>query len=265
MRARERLRRLDRIERAVEPQLVTREIVLDAFERFRATGELPEHQRLAAHVAHYAQRGWLTGGLATDLERAIRVEELMDTAARRKRGEPVDPPNVVRDQLFAEAVHGDDLMQQVARLAFVRLVERGADLADKLLLADRTRPAFGSVGMMLLGWPDLLATPPYEAQARRLFERHAALAQRARADDEHWAAAVAGAMVAFYECGDLPDDELRRDGVLAFAEFRALADHRSGHEVAELLAALDAAATTAGQEREDAIARVQKLAVRDPA
>ena len=109
------------------------------------------------------------------------------------------------------------------------------------------------------GYPNRLILPPYEDQARRLFARIEALLDQVDYSDPDWCSPMSEAIVIFAQTGDLPDDELLRDLVLADIERSALLWHKHGEDVSELMAAFDRAAMASGQEREEAVAAVQEV------
>lgn len=63
--------------------------------------------------------------------------------------------------------------------------------------------------------------------------------------------------------GGWPEDPLTMDCILVVGELHSLMRHMCVEDVAEIMAALRAAATTQGAERDAAIARLQELAVTD--
>jgi hypothetical protein len=101
-------------------------------------------------------------------------------------------------------------------------------------------------------------------QAQRLFARFDELRQRTPPDDDPWFDECIDVAVRFRMTGELPEEELMRDAVLADLEMECLVRHKRGQDVGDLMAALDRAALAKGGAREDAIAAVQQL-VRDRA
>jgi hypothetical protein len=135
-------------------------------------------------------------------------------------------------------------------------VTRGSKVTDPQFAAHHGFPKYGSIGMHVLGYPERLAKPPYVRQARRLFARYDELRERIPRQDERWWEALVDAAVGFETIGELPDDDLIRDVVLADAEMAALWAHKRGRNVRELMALLDCAARRKGEKREDAITAV---------
>ena len=64
----------------------------------------------------------------------------------------------------------------------------------------------------------------------------------------------------FLHEGELPEDELMREAVLAYGEFFGLLQHYHGHGDAEVMAAFDQVAKASGKKRVTAIAKVQAMA-----
>ena len=62
------------------------------------------------------------------------------------------------------------------------------------------------------------------------------------------------------QTGELPDDDLHLDAVLVEVELDALAAHKKGRDVAELMALLDKVQRQEGEEREEALKRVCVIA-----
>lgn len=99
----------------------------------------------------------------------------------------------VRRCLLHEAVDGDDLQRLGARAVLRLAIRAGADVTDENFLADQSLPKHNAVGLHLLGFPGFLATPPYEAQAHRLFARFDELRSRIDHREPRWLAPVAAA------------------------------------------------------------------------
>jgi len=228
-----------------------------AFETFRETGELPEHRRLADAVVQRILRPNRVESVQGRRAFMEAVEEL-SRAVEASMSRPKEPP--VRQQLLHEAVYGDGVVRVAARIAAKALVLSGIDLADpNLVEPDMELPDYGSVGLHLLGFPECLAKPPYEEQAHRLFDRFASLRERIDRDDPVWFEDLAAAQGRFLREGELPDDELMREAVLANGEFVGLLAHTCGHGDGALMAAFDRVARTAGADRDAAIASLREL------
>jgi hypothetical protein len=254
-------KRMERVAQVIAARPIRADALDKAFAHFCDTGELPDQQRLADEVARRALRGRQEPPDSADSlsneERQKRFLELF-AALRQRPAEPEQPE--VRECVFHEAVFGNVLVRRAARLVLVLEVERGGDPADPKFLADRTLPDHAAVSMHLLGYPERLAKPPYLAQAKRLFARYDELRVRInRYEDDPWFDLHVDAVIRFEDTGDLPDDELLRDAVLAHEEWDALQDHARGRDVSEWMTALDRAARAKGVKRDEAIEEVQAI------
>jgi hypothetical protein len=250
-------RRLGRVAEAIGKLPVRSTVLEKAFTLFCETGELPEEQRLADAVCRRALK--IEEEPAYDLATAV-VRTATRVRMEMMSGSPKPQEPSVRENLFHEAVFGDGIGKRAARLVLRREVDFGADPTDPSFLADKTFPDHGSIGMHLLGYPERLAKPPYVAQAKRLFKRYAELRDRIDHEDRWWWKAMEAALYTFDDYGELPDDELLRDAVLAGEELTALMRHARGHDVSRLMAALEKAARANGPDRE--AAQLEVAAVR---
>ena len=176
---------------------------------------------------------------------------------------PQRPADELMDSLYNEAVWADGMVQFAARAVLELLAGAGLDVTEPLFgkhgIKGDNLPDFGGVGTHMLGLPQRLAKPPYEAQGSRLFARYEQLRQRINRDDRAWFAAFGEAVDLFHQLGELPEDELLRDAVLADAEVCALCRHVAGKDVTEVMGAFDVAAQASDCEKAVAIARVQEL------
>jgi hypothetical protein len=246
-------RRFERVQQAVSRLPYRADVLEDAFALFCLSGELPQEHRLAESVTQRALRG---GGAhepshLSELERLILKVVPPD-------GEAAQDPTV-REHLFDEAVYGPDYVRRPARLAIEYLVGKGGDVCATDFGADKGFPKHASMGWHVLGFPERLAKPPYEKQARRLFARLDDYRERVTCDDEAFFDVMADATVALLWKGELPVDAFLREGALLQAEFDCLWEHARGRDVAELMAAFDAVARAKGKGREAAVARLQHL------
>lgn len=258
--------RLARIDKAIRLLPLHASTVEDALEHFRQTGELPEQPRLADAVTKKVlDPDWNTedepNAFARYLRAALARDEIAPGAST-PAGAQNPRPSTALKTLYSEAVWGPEPVREIARKALLWYADDGTDVASIEWLADRKRPAFGTVGMMLLGYPDFLVVPPYEEQAQRLFVRYGELLEKKGPCDEHFERRFLRASVAFYRHGDLPTDPLMRDIVLGSTELDALFGHRRGVDVAELMEALDQAALAGEDDREAAIGRVTDVVLR---
>lgn len=223
-------KRLDKIEEKVEGIPITSDALDQAFAQFISTGELPEHERLAHHV----------------LDRTLR--------ASRHRS--------LREILLHEAVHQMQEIRMAARLVLQLLVGAGRDVLSRDLLDEGMElPAFGSVGLSLLGWPEILIQPPYTRQAKRVIAQLEEIREGVDDPDEEWFERFAALAVRFFKVGELPEDQFLRDAVLAYSEVLSLGRVLGGQEDVEVLEVFDEAAKSKGKAREESLDRLRELAM----
>ena len=236
------------------------EVVDQAFETFQETGELPEHQRVAEEVIQRALRpfGRQYGNVLVLEEVDQVLREFQETARREAEG--IESPEDLRRSLFYEALSDEELVRFAAREAIKVLVGIGQDVAAKNFVPeDIEMPDFGTVGLHLFGFPEMLAKPPYVKQARRLFERIAELRQRIDQDDRSWFERLYEVIPRFRSEGFLPEDELMREAVLVAVELNELTRLVAGHGDAALMAELDRVALAAPEKRVDALASLRRV------
>ncbi len=253
--------RVKRVKSALEALPLREDALKEAFDDFRMFGELPEHERLAQAVVESAIVGELRPALEeNDLMREFHllVEERKATGGKPKE-------RTLREYLLDHAGYAPPALREPARLALRRLVAQGRDITDPMFLADAPLPGHNGIGMHALGYPQKLATPPYEEQAKRLFARYADLRQRVPEGDAGWFGEMADAVLTFQATAELPDDDLMRDVVLADTELHCLFQHAAGYDVSAMMAILDRAATAQGTDRAVAIREVQAIARARPA
>lgn len=215
--------------------------VAKAFEKFRESGRLPDHPQLAERVVQRALQPAVTPIVPGDgsYERAIANLARLAEALEEELASPAPPRPRVREHLFHEAVHGAGLERDVARDMLVHFVGSGLNPCDPEFLSDKTMPKYGSVAMHLLGFPQGLAIPPYEARAQRLFDRYDAIRARIDYDNPRWFEAIEYGIRTFRDEGVLPPPGVVRDAVLADAELQTLMRHYTGRDVTEEMAFLD--------------------------
>lgn len=255
--------RLTKLGKSIDQRPLRRSAIDAALDHFRDTGELPEQPRLADAVTKQAlDPGWDAVEENDPFFKHLRAAQarigIHAEAKQATNATPVEPSKTLRC-LYSEAVWAPEPVREFARKALTWHRDSGDDVASPEFLADRDMPAFGTVGFMLLGFPELIVLPPYEDQARRLFARYGELMKRKGPCDEKWEARFIDLSVRFYKHGKLPADPLERDIILGSTEIDALFEHRRGGDVKELMAALDAAALASGEEREVAIEKVLEV------
>ncbi len=251
-------KRLASVAQRIDTMSVAPAVVSAAFERFRETGELPDHQRLAVEVVQRALRGGVGPGMVRiDFAGGLRALQRLLDGVREDEPEPEQ----FRKTLFDEAVYGPSFVRIPARLALKILVDMGRDVTDpEFIPLDTEIPDWGSVGWHLLGFTERIVKPPYEEQAQRLFDRFADLRGRIDRDDKQWFENLADAGCRFLNEGELPDDELLCEAVLANGEFFAVLRHYVGQGDPEVMTAFDQVAKAKGKKRASAIARVSAMA-----
>lgn len=250
-------RRLDRAEAQLEVMPIAPDSLHAAFERFAQAGELPEHARLASAV--------LTRALQPPKSQDTRYSANEDYFARVQRvireleamNQTGKAPCDVRRMLFDEAVSTFDVVRDAARAVLRMLASVGVNLTEPFPFNDDIDlPEFGSMGLHLLGWPEILIRPPYEAQATRVLQTHKTVRQRIACIDQ-WHRKAAESMGTFFQSGALPEDTELRDLVLHFAEFLSLHAILGGEQDDIMLIVFDVVGTTKGEVRERAIEQLQ--------
>lgn len=253
--------RLKKVFQQIEALPITRAVEDAAFERFRETGELPEHRRLAGAVVDRALRGGAERESQEVLGMRKVIEHLKRLADDLTEADPEPEPELLRESLFNEAVYGDEVIRIPARAALKVLVGIGRDVTDPQFIPEEVEmPDFGSVGLHVLGFPEEFVRPPYEDQAGRLFEQFASIRERIDRDDPGWSEAYGEAAVRFLRMGELPDDDLMREAAIANGEWVGLLAHTCGQGDPGVMALFNRVGTAVGAEREDAIVELQELA-----
>ena len=249
-------KRIQKLERHYGSLPIHHSVVTAAFETFRETGDLPEDAPLAYEVVQRARRGFdCVYGPDDRVDWSASIQ-----AALNKPQRTADP---TMDQLYDEAVWGEGMVRDAARLSLQRMAMRDWDPSlPQFAGRDLEIPDWGAVGIHFIGVPKLLAKPPYEDRAARLLARYAALRDRIPSPDRAWFAALERAVGGFLRHGKLPSDDLLRSTVLADGEFRMLIWNAAGEDVAEPMAALHEVENSVGSQREAAEARLQALANR---
>jgi hypothetical protein len=249
-------KRIGRLRAAIQGTPVRRQVLREAYEWFRDFGELPEDD---AHVAYEVVQQALRGGEELPDHDEAQVADRIRSAklgyAQCDRPSETWPPSV-RGMLFDEALFGHPTLQKVARAAIACEVAWGGEVENPAFCARFGMPGYGSVAMHVLGRDASLARPPYEDQAQRLFVRRDNLRGRPGSQDSGWSDEQAKAIVAFWQTGALPQDDLQLEALLVHVEFELLVQHKRGMDVAEAMALLDS--VTRGREEEQ-VAALRKL------
>lgn len=246
-------RRFERMQKAISQLPYRRQVLQEEFELFRLVGELPEDDDRLAEVL--LQRA-LRGGDAKDPVQMSELERLVITVVP----ESYRPPEpTVRERLFDEALCDDPYFRKAGRVGIEILVCKGGDVCDPAFGADAGLPKYGSVGMHVLGYPQRLAVPPYEAQAHRLFAQLDDYRERVVDDSQAYFDRLTDATTELLWNGELPHDPFLCEGAILQAEFSCLWEHKRGKDVAAVMAAFDAVAKAKGKRREAALQRLQDL------
>lgn len=255
-------KRLALAEHAIGRLPIPLDVQREAFAVFRETGELPVDRRLAQAVVDRVRRGFDAGhndpadwGVGPD------GQFNWGLALQRIREQPLRPKDEAMESLLNEAVNGPAMVRAAARFQLKAMASGGIDVTGAPFHGqDLELPEFGAVGMHLCGFPDLLAKPPYEEQARRLFARLDTLARKLH---EHptWRAALDDATQRFQELGERPASDLLTDVVFALGEMNALMRHAAGEDVTEIMTLFEEVARAPGvPEHEAAIGKLQAMA-----
>ena len=193
-------KRVRQLEQAVAVQPLRAELVQEAFERFRETGELPEVERVAIAVLRKAlEQREESDPDAEPVDLLAGIKRLVEIVDQIEAGTLPEPrPDEIRRQLYDEAVCDEECVRLAAREALQSLATRGRDVTRPLYLDEEIGiPEYGTVGLHVLGWPECLVAPPYEKQARRLLDRFARLRKRVDPDDQAWFRSLAEAVRRF--------------------------------------------------------------------
>lgn len=249
------LLRLQTVARSVDARPIREDLVDAAFLRFRAAGELPEQTRLAEQVVGRA----LAAKAAPKRSYDEQIAHMLAMIEAFHRGELLEPPNRARECLYREAVFGEGVVRDAARIVLRWGAEAGFDVTDEAFLADEDLPEFGSLGLHLMGFPKRLLKAPFEVQGRRLLARLKKVGRRRQRDDATWWNQIQDPLAQFLRGGELPADASLREIVLVAAELETLVRHAAGHDVHELMLAFDAAARCPVPERQPALARLTAL------
>ena len=206
-------KRLQRVTATIEAMPLGPGLLDAAFERFCTTGDLPDHDKLAVAVVGRVLAASAARQPAVNMQMGLdHLARLLDQI---EAGELLPQREPLRETLLQEAIHDSDFVRSAARTALRYLVRQGKDVTDACMLDGVDEPRFGTVGLRVIGFPEVLVRPPYKVMARRLMARFAKLRERVDDLDDEWFVALAVADVAFRAAGELPQCALMRDAVAA--------------------------------------------------
>jgi hypothetical protein len=246
-------KRVDAVQQILGTQPVPLDVERQAFGVFCETGELPDDDRVALAVVHRTIRGYEL--IPDDGTRWTR--EAMLRAAIRA---PAPVHDDVRDALYFEALDDWPIVRSAARLVISTMVDLGVDPTRPMFAKRKVpEPDWNAYGLHFLGFTRLIGEPLYSRQAERLCRRFGELRLRVP-QTRTWFARLATAVTRFRETGEVPDDELMLDALLADAELVCLLQNRRGIDVAEPMALFDELAAAEAAEREPEVARLQAFA-----
>ena len=252
--------RLNRIGDRVRNIPIPEETVANAYERFAASGELPEHDRLAQAVIDKALQP-PAPPVRSLAEHAEHFRGLLDRLRNSLDGQGHAPQPELRRALFHEAMVDLEPVRIAARFMIQALVRSGRDVTDPdFLPAEVGTPEFGSLALHLMGFPEILVRAPYEDQAQLLIDRLRDVRQAIPEDDPHWTAQVPGACRAFVEDGQVADDPLLREAVMVLVEINALSRCLIGEGDRSVLRAFHRYAQASPNKRATSLRRLQCLA-----
>jgi hypothetical protein len=252
--------RMARVQKAIDDSPVRRKVLREAYDWFWMFGELTDDDHVAYEVVQQALNGGKERPLVAEDQLASKVKKAGASYWNRGHLPYRNEPETVRDRLFEEALFEKGQLRQAARSAITIEVAYGGDVQSPGFASRHGMSVHGSAGMHVLGYPQKWATAPYEFQAQRLFTRLDALRFRIAVGDRAWFEVQVDAIVHFLQTGELPEDELRTEVLLAEVELEQLVAHNRGKDVAEAMALFDLAARREGEEREEVLAQISALA-----
>lgn len=229
-------------------------IVRLQFERFARSGELPNDLDEAEQVVKQVKLGAYIPVAGADDE---PTPNLGDGFVYRSRGKAP-----AMDALLDEAIYAPAEVRAFARCALLLLAALEQDVTGNPL-HDRAMPEFGTVGMMLLSYPECTLRRPYIAQGRRVIARMKKLRQASPTDrkqHDEYSKRRREAATYFEHTGERPADNGVFEWVLAVHEMATLCRHADGEKVRDLLRLFDEIARTTGETRESAIVQLQAMA-----
>jgi len=196
MRRRKRIERLQAVFRGAP---VSADVVRDACERFRATGELPDNVRIARYVLNWCDTGINAAEYSQDFEgRAALIRATVESLKA--------PHDDVMCALRKEALYGNEAVREAARMILKRMAEAGGDPSAPMFVQcgyEVPEMTCGSMALTLLGFPECLATPENAERADAVFAKLRALRER-MPDDAAWSRRLDAAVARHRQTGALP-------------------------------------------------------------
>jgi hypothetical protein len=217
-------RRLDRVAETVAAMPVRDDLLRESFDRFRTTGELPDHGQLAAALLRRALYANPASHIEDPAAYFAQLHHAFVQAGMRPPAPSGEAPRVplflsLRERLFHEALSPRECVRLPAHALLRLLVVAGGDVTDPQFLDETMAPPdYGTLGLHLLGWPGRLASPPFTRRAKRLLARFAELRRRIGQAEGARFEELASAVQRFAGAGVVPKDELLRECVAAGGE-----------------------------------------------
>lgn len=252
--------RLARVQKAIDDSPVRRKVLREAYESFWMFGELPDDDHVAYEVVQQALHGGEEQALPPEEQLERKVKKAGASYWNRGSLPELTKPETVRDRLFEEALFERPALRREARAAIAIEVAYGGNVESPGFASRHGMPMHASVAMHVLGYPQKWAAPPYEFQAQRLFTRLDALRVRIAKGDPAWFEVQVDAIVQFLRTGELPDDDLRLEALLAHVELDQIIAHKGGKDVSEAMGLFDLAARREGEERDEVLGKLCELA-----
>jgi hypothetical protein len=258
---RTRDKRIGRVKQAIEEAPVRRHLLREAYEWFKDFGDLPEDDdHVAFEVVQQALNGGKEQPLVDEAKVRARVRKAEIAHQRREALDDAAWPPSVRALLFNEALFEFPALRAAARAQIAVEVAYGGDVENPAFGARHGIPVYGSIALHMGGWHKRLVLPPYEFQAEQLLVRFDNIRGQIPHEDPKWFEVQGKAIVKFKETGELPDDDLHIDSVLANVEMDQLVAHKKGKDVSEVMALLNTVQRRDGEEQQEALKRVCEMA-----
>lgn len=256
-----RAARLNRVQHTIEKAPVRLDLLEEAYEWFWMFGELPEEDdHIAREVVQQALRGGIKGPPLH--EGQPKLHKRRDGSVYWTRETPTvqSKPDTVRERLFEEAMHEDPFLRKAARQAITVEVAYGGKVESAAFAARHGLPFHMSTGMHVLGYPGRWALPPYEYEAKRLFVRFDELSERIAGYGPAWLTEQTDFVVKFLTTGELPENELRLEVMLAQVELEQLVLHKQKRDVSKAMALFSKLTRAEDDERQAALQSLCALA-----